>query len=852
MSQDFGDYLTTETVDIDLNAFDSNDPAASVTITDLAAGDIRIFKDGSLTQRTSANGVTIDIDFDANVGAHMVSIDLSDDTDAGFYIEGSRFQVMMVGTTVDAGTVTAWIGHFSIGLILRPTGIITSGSAAKVAAESYVLTTGTQSANTVAATSPLDGIKHEHTDTAGAMDLYYQFNTGGGTPNLVTMTGLLNGGNDDLEVYARNWITSAWVQIGTLAGKNNTTVNDIHTYDLFTNMVGTGNDFGKVRIRFTDGAFTLTTATLRIDQIFVTFSVPSGGYENGAVWINTNRANTNTVPNVDGVSTNPVSTMTALNILLASQNLKKVEVIPGSTLTFAASQNGQTFRGHDWTLELGGQSIVGSEFAGAEVSGVASGAGTTQVFEDCIMGATSHIKGTHIIRSGMAGTQTVAEAGNFFLANTHSSIAGTSTWVWDFGAAIGNSNLSMGLHANGVEIQNLNTTGTDNVSIAGIGQVILNANCADKAGSEVALRGNLKLTNNSTFGDSLGTLDINALISRPSINGGDYPLDTDANGRIRIVDGTAAGEIGLTSGSIDNVALVGTTTNNTDMRGTDSALLAADVNVTAGIIESNVKLLDGSAVQQTAGRIHAFDDAGAAIAAAAALATHDGKLDGIITTVGVAGLGLTDLGGMSTAMKAQVVVECGTALTAYDGPTNAEMIARTILAAAYFDPAADAVANVTAVGTLSGHTPQTGDSYAIVSSGTHGNAALLARGDIAWITGGSVSAADIADAVWDELQAGHIIAGSFGFYLDAQISLIAGAVGPGGTEWEIIITDGVNPIDNVRVWLTTDEIGSNTIANQISDADGSTNFMLDLDVTYYIWKEKAGFNFTNPEATTVT
>ena len=137
MSQDFGDYLTTETVDIDLNAFDSNDPAASVTITDLAAGDIRIFKDGSLTQRTSANGVTIDIDFDANVGAHMVSIDLSDDTDAGFYIEGSRFQVMMVGTTVDAGTVTAWIGHFSIGLILRPTGIITSGSAAKVAAESY-------------------------------------------------------------------------------------------------------------------------------------------------------------------------------------------------------------------------------------------------------------------------------------------------------------------------------------------------------------------------------------------------------------------------------------------------------------------------------------------------------------------------------------------------------------------------------------------------------------------------------------------------------------------------------------------------------------------------------------------
>ena len=49
--------------------------------------------------------------------------------------------------------------------------------------------------------------------------------------------------------------------------------------------------------------------------------------------------------------------------------------------------------------------------------------------------------------------------------------------------------------------------------------------------------------------------------------------------------------------------------------------------------------------------------------------------------IGTAGAGLTDLGGMSTGMKAEVNVEADTALTDYDGPTNAEMEARTPTAA---------------------------------------------------------------------------------------------------------------------------------------------------------------------------
>jgi len=116
-----GDYNTAETVIIPVNTFDSNDPTASVTVTDLAAGDIEIHKDGGVVQRASDSGVTVTINFDGVTGNHIISIDLSDNTDAGFYSSGSRYLVRLEGITVDSGTINAWIGGFSIGCTLRPT-----------------------------------------------------------------------------------------------------------------------------------------------------------------------------------------------------------------------------------------------------------------------------------------------------------------------------------------------------------------------------------------------------------------------------------------------------------------------------------------------------------------------------------------------------------------------------------------------------------------------------------------------------------------------------------------------------------------------------------------------------------
>ena len=83
---------------------------ASVTLTGLAVTDIEIYKDGSVTQRSSDAGYTLldtdGIDFDGITGLHGFSIDTGDNTDAGFYTVGAWFTVVVSAVTVDSQTVS--------------------------------------------------------------------------------------------------------------------------------------------------------------------------------------------------------------------------------------------------------------------------------------------------------------------------------------------------------------------------------------------------------------------------------------------------------------------------------------------------------------------------------------------------------------------------------------------------------------------------------------------------------------------------------------------------------------------------------------------------------------------------
>ncbi len=89
------------------------------------AGDVILYKGNSATQRTSTAGWTMTSPFDSIVGLHCLQIDISDNTDAGFYAAGNDYTAILSADTetVDSLTVVADVGAFSIlnRTPLRPT-----------------------------------------------------------------------------------------------------------------------------------------------------------------------------------------------------------------------------------------------------------------------------------------------------------------------------------------------------------------------------------------------------------------------------------------------------------------------------------------------------------------------------------------------------------------------------------------------------------------------------------------------------------------------------------------------------------------------------------------------------------
>jgi len=241
-----------------------------------------------------------------------------------------------------------------------------------------------------------------------------------------------------------------------------------------------------------------------------------GVYEDGAVWIDTINGSPGTTDFESGTPFNPVDTLADATTLATSLGLSRFRIAPGSNITLASTFNNFLFTGDDsWTLALGGQDISDSTFIGATVSGIAVGTGT-QKFRACSMGAVTLPADTHVIEgSSVTGTQTLP-AGDMFYDSWHSGLAGPAAPVFDFGAAVLNTNLNLRHSSGGIEFQNMGQAGTDIASIEGDGQVIFNANCI---GGTVFRRGNWDLTDNSG-GAVVETLDDN------TINIADILVDT--------------------------------------------------------------------------------------------------------------------------------------------------------------------------------------------------------------------------------------------------------------------------------------------------------------------------------------
>ena len=111
------DYPEDSTIRL---GFTSTSPDGTPTAPSAAftAADFAIYKDGSATQKTTTNGITVTSPFDSITGRHLISIDTSNDTgDAGFWSAGSVYEVVLnTAKTVDSKSVSGYsVGEFRLG-----------------------------------------------------------------------------------------------------------------------------------------------------------------------------------------------------------------------------------------------------------------------------------------------------------------------------------------------------------------------------------------------------------------------------------------------------------------------------------------------------------------------------------------------------------------------------------------------------------------------------------------------------------------------------------------------------------------------------------------------------------------
>lgn len=115
MGSYFGDLKAGATITVPFTT-NAATGAAVAPLTAYETADFKIYKGNSTTERASVAGITITSPFDAITGLHMLTIDTSDNTDAGFYAAGNDYHVILSADTetVDSQIVVAHLFTFSI------------------------------------------------------------------------------------------------------------------------------------------------------------------------------------------------------------------------------------------------------------------------------------------------------------------------------------------------------------------------------------------------------------------------------------------------------------------------------------------------------------------------------------------------------------------------------------------------------------------------------------------------------------------------------------------------------------------------------------------------------------------
>jgi hypothetical protein len=218
-----------------------------------------------------------------------------------------------------------------------------------------------------------------------------------------------------------------------------------------------------------------------------------GGYSNGQVWVDTASGVAGTELYVNGTIDNPVDSIADAIEIANALSLTQLHFLPGSSVTLGADMSNFELLGKLWTLALNGENINNTLISGATITGTGVSSTTPCIIADSTVGNVTLDQCT-LMRCGLSGTVTSGSAGDYFFNQCFSAVAGTGTPSFDFGVALLTTNLNMRHYSGGIEIQNIGQAVTDNMSLEGDGQLVLNANCA---GGTVAIRGNFTITDNA-------------------------------------------------------------------------------------------------------------------------------------------------------------------------------------------------------------------------------------------------------------------------------------------------------------------------------------------------------------------
>jgi hypothetical protein len=340
---------------------------------------------------------------------------------------------------------------------------------------------------------------------------------------------------------------------------------------------------------------------------------------------------------------------------------------------------------------------------------------------------------------------------------------------------VANTQLNFRHYSGGIEVQNLGQAGTDNMSLEGHGQLVLNANCA---GGTIAIRGNFTITDNVAGGFVVagGVLSDDARFTRSEM--ADATWDEDVTTHVTANSaGAALDALGTAIDARSNnanlnallgvpdaasVALAAIPLAGIAQAGSSATLIVDAVNLTQADADywkdGVVHMLSGAAVGQSR-PVSAFDQATDTITVSPAFTSAVANTDVYIITRQTAATGSATAAGVAAIADGvwdeDIVAAHGTASTA-------GLLLRAL------------GANIT----------------------TRANNATLE--DLLGVA--DTAATDtVAGQVWEETNAGHATAGSMG----EVMSLIAAAGYPSDTS----IADAVWDEDIVSAHGTADTGG---------------------------------------------